>query len=611
MAGRAFRKRIRSVAEGEPVSAAVIDRPTDDLQGNLNYILDLLASIQGAESATRHRVSLDPIVMPGQAVFWDVGAQRFAPALAAVAEDPSTGTLELLPSSDCVGICLFKENTTLGDVLLAGYAQVDISAAIQGGGPALPGRYYLSTGRPGMLVRTRPVLSVSVLVADGGGGVYVQPAVRNFLEDHVHYAFRLHACPAGADGGTAVASPDPAKVGWLPADHPSFHDLAPVGAAFGYNLAAHVELDMVWPPLPIGSANLWVDRGGNRLGGTLAPRGTNGLVAIDRDGIWWMSDSPGDIPWLPGATSPETHPPANTADGPESPRLEEMQLTLSFTRMLFATNTSVVTSVQPAAGSPITVAGCTGAPGSTGDLFLGLNLGLGVDPDLYPGGVAFKELVGSTYRRGWVAEGLVAGVSCRLTSTHPQPRGPEDKPYTLHSGEVTVDLATAQGEVEYSPEVERLGDARQRYYQDVPYIALDPDLSAAIRYVFDMPPEGLPPGPLFRLRLRVLGDAGGALPGLTATYRIIPRPMSGLPVALPVMGAERVLGLPLAGTVISSYQYVEAQSEPVAIAPGDTVLVLLARARGDGYAGAVGILRAGGVVAATPPPAPDPVPVVG
>jgi hypothetical protein len=596
MAGRAFRRRITAIRDGEAVAAAVAGRPDADLQDNISYVLDLIDDIAGGQGATRHRATLDPALLPGQAAYWDVGTQRFAPGLAAVTEDTPTGGLVLAASCDVVGVVLFKENPTLGDVLLAGYGQVDLAAALQDGGPVLPGRYYLSSSRPGMLTRQRPALSVAVLVADGIGGVYVQPTLRNFLEDHVHYEARLHARPAGGNGGTTVIAPDPTVPGWLPGDHPSFAGKAPVGCAFGYNLKADLTLVRLWPPLPIASAQIFWDRGQGQVGATVVPKGTNGLVAIDRDGIWWMSNAPGDIPWPADFAGVEVEAPPNSSSGPEVPRLEDMRIVLTFTRMLFATDKSVVTSIRPLGDSPIFFRDCDGEPASAGDLYAGIDLSFVEAEELISGGIAFKTLDGSTFRRGWMVEGIRAGANCRILSTHTAVRGSVAVPYTLHQGEVIIDVLADRGELALSPQIERLGDAQQRFHLDVPYIGFGADRQSGLRYVFDVPPSGILSAPRFRLRLRLLGRSGGALPALTLTCRRLARPAPGVVTALPGPAAEQPLAFPSAGVAVTPDGYVEVESDAVEVAAGDTVLVQLLRARGDGYAGEVGVLRSEGII---------------
>jgi hypothetical protein len=599
MASRVFRRRIRALKDGEAVNAGVAGRPDADLQSNLNYLLDLVDDIRGGQGATRHRATLDAQVLPGQPVYWNVGMQQFEPALATVAADTLTGGLVLAASTDVVGIVLFKENSTLGDVLLAGYGQVDLAQAIQDDAPVLPGRYYLSTRTPGRLTQQRPAVSVAVLIADGAGGVYVQPTLRNFLEDHVHYEFRLHARPAGGATGVVVTVPDGLVPGWLPADHASFAGKAPVGAAYGYNLPADVPLQRVWPPIPISSANIFWDKGQGHVGGTVVPRGTNGLVEINHDGIWWMSNVAGDIPWPAGFVPPETVIPPNTSAGPENPRLEDMQIILTFTRMLFATSKSVVTSLQPLANSPIFFRNCDGAAATTGDLLAGIDLSFIESPDLVRGGIAFKSLAGSVFQRGWIAEGIRQGLNCQLQSTHSEVRGTPDDPYTLHQGEVRIDVLLNQGEMTVAPQIERLGDAQQRYHLDVPYVGFGADRQSGLRYVFEVPTEGITTAPQFHVRVRILARANGALPALTMTYRRLPRPGPDATVSLP--SADAPLIFPSLGATVTADSYVEIESDPIGCAAGDTILVYLLRARSDGYAGEVGVLRTEGVI--TGPPA--------
>jgi hypothetical protein len=600
MANRTWINRVRHTADGEPVSAATDGRPTRDLEGNAAYLRARIDAAELGEGVVAYDETVEPGVLPGMAVYRNPATARYERALAAVELDPGSGTLVPAASSDVVGVVVFKASITGADILLAGRGRVDISAAVEGGG-VVPGRYYLSASAPGKLTRQRPPVSVSVLVYTDDGVAIVQPIQRDFLEDHVHYKVPLHARPAGlnvlAGGRHVVGSPDPTLPGWLPADHDSFHDQAPPGAAFGYNLAAHPELARIFPPIPPSSAQIIVDRARDHLGGTLAAMGPGGLCHVDSTGIWWMSDCQGDTPW-PEDWAAEVLPmTGNDPEGPECPREEDFQVILAFVAMVFTTEKTVVTSLQAAEHSPLRITNCDGKPARTGDLTADVELEFLVGPDPVDGSLAFKELTGSTLSRGRVVEGLRAGPGCTLISNYPKPDPDTDE--VTHQGIVVVSLDANPVERELPADLIRLAQTQERYHLDIPYIGMDAGRATSLRMRFYVPTAGLPPAPTVAIRLQLLGRATGTLPALTLTYRILPRPTEA--VDLPGPANETTLAIATAVPVAAD-QYVEVQSDPVSVAAGDTILIAISRASTDGYAGEVGIMRPVGILTGTPPP---------
>jgi hypothetical protein len=82
----------------------------------------------------------------------------------------------------CVGIIVAKASSTVGNILLVGSGDVNITSSLQTGDTLSAGRYYLSETQAGKLTKTvpyhstgAPAIQVSVLVADGTGKVYVLP----------------------------------------------------------------------------------------------------------------------------------------------------------------------------------------------------------------------------------------------------------------------------------------------------------------------------------------------------------------------------------------------------------------------------------------------------
>jgi hypothetical protein len=592
----AWQNNVNFVSDGELVAAGVVGRPDRTIDNNVRYLKDLVDASSLGTAVFRPAVTLDPAVQVGQPVYWDATAQRFALALAAVSVDMSTGALVTAPSADCLGVVIYKQSANLGDVVTGGSYRVDISAAA-GVAPA-PGRYYLSASVAGGLTLQRPAVAIPILYLANDGYAYILPQSRNFLTDHVHYSVALACKPAGtttppsSGARHVISAADPTQAGWLPANHAVFGGGAPVGAAWGYNIAKDTNLAPLWPPVPPQASALVWDQGAGHVGGTLIPLGANGLAVIDTRGIWWMSDCNGDVPWPAtyNSSSPPTPVPANGST-PECPRLEEMRLTLYYAKALYATNNATVTRLTPAPGSPITVTNLQGSPATTGPLELGLNLNLLVDPSVNPGPVALKTLGTTAFFGGYVVEGIAIDSTMTMTATH---TGVDGAATAIGQGTVTLGVTPSPIARELAPQITKLEDVRERDYLSVPYFGFPSDRSSAIQLVFLIPPAGLPSVPLVTLRAVVLARGAGAIPALSLTYRRIPRPPSG-GAALPT---SDTVGTLTTGQTVTANLTVEIASAAIPVTAGDTLVVTVSRAGTDGYSSELGVLRFGGVLSA-------------
>jgi hypothetical protein len=582
MPGSVWVNQVQHIRDGEAVDASVASRPDQALEARSNYLKARLDAAELGEGMVAHAAVLSPSVLEGHAVAWNPTAGRFEPALAEVATDPSTGAFVPSWRADCLGVVLAKTSATLGVVLTGGRAAADLS----GVGVTAPGRYYLSAAQPGALTLQAPPVSVPVLYYDGEYA-YAVGGVRSFLEAHVHHKFSLHCRPAGAtsDPGSpnrhAISSPDPSLPGWLPAAHASFGGAAPAGAAFGYNLAAHPQLQRAWPPVPPSSAVLVWDRADASPGGAVIPMGTSGggLCHVDRNGIWWMSDCYGDVPWPTSYNSASPPPPLGQASAPPTcPRPEEMKLHLWFAEMLVATDKTVVTSLAAPAGGPLRITNCDGDPASTGALNLEVDLAFLTDADVVDGSLVFKAIDGTTFKRGRVVESLEAGANVTLTPTV----GTGDRA----QGAVRIDVSNGLDERILTPQVVRVSNVRERLFQGVPYFGFPAGMASSVLFKYRIPPAGLPVDPHAVIRLWLFSQTAGTLPAVTAAYRRIPA-ASATPAALPTADTPVACNTNVA---IGAGQYREVASDPIPAAAGDVLLVLLTRAAGDGFAGELGLV---------------------
>jgi hypothetical protein len=624
-----WKKNVRHIVDGEPVSSGVAGRPDKALEGNLQYLKDLVDATQLGEVLVIRDATVESSVLVGQPVHWNAATAQFEKALAAVEPDAESKTTSPKASAEVIGIVQSKTNATLADIVTMGWVTIDLANAVDD--EIIAGRYYLSSAEAGKLTKQRPPVSVPVLFTDGLGKALVLPITRNFLNDHIHYSFELEPRPAGdhyhTSGRHEITNPDASQKGWLPAAHSSFNGKAPGKAVFGYNLAAHAELEANWPPLPITAVSIIWDKGDNNnnqtIGGVDIPLGLEGLCQVDANGIWWMSDCDGDVPWPEALLDSSSSASSWAEDGygsldsegswssssvsassseswfiPECDRFDRMRVVLNFAKMTFGTDKSIVTSLQPAEGSPIKVENCAGEAATTGDLFLDLSLELSVVDAALEGYQVVKNVTSTEYQRGPVVEGLFAGGDAVLTSSSQLTVGSD----TLHQGRVTVTVPIDVTDRELMPQIVRLDDVVERYHDEIPYLGFIAGRESSVRFRFHVPPVGLSSVQQMKLRVAIIGRFAAELPDLTVSYRKIVRG-TATPAALPTTALNEVtLGFDPTITVAAN-QYVEVESALFPVVPGtegyivggDTILVTITRSAADAYTGELGLLRVGAV----------------
>jgi len=589
-----FQELINLIRDGELVNAGVTNRPTGELDSNVRYLRDLLALFEAGTAIYARGITVETNALIGMAVWYNPSTLQFERALATVETDVQTGMLITGRQAQVWGIIASKENATKADLLLSGFAPLSLAQAVIGA--VVAGRYYLSGSDAGMLVAQQPPVSIPILLADGQGNVNVQPKPSEVLEDHKHYRYALRCIPAGTHlppipgERHVISAADTDIEGWLPANDPSFEGLAPAGAAFGYNLSASA-LNNVWPPIPVSGAALDWSKGLDAdIGGTSVPTGEQGLALLDTNGIWWMSDCYGDVPW------PATYDTSNLPDSlvslSECPRELEMSLILWFTRMTFQTSGTVVTSLRAATGSHLSVV-CleTNEPASTGNLVLNLDLDLVEGVANAPGYLVFKSLDGNTLHRGPVVEALIAG-SNNVTLTGTPGTGGQQQ------GIVTLSVDTDASGKELPIQLVRLDGVTEERYQDVLALGFPSGKTTSYRGRIRVPSQ-LAGDMQLRLRVWLLGRSAGTLPALTLTYRRIPRPPAGLTTQLVLPSSDTVGAITTTVTLPLANKYVEASSDPITVSPGDVLLFTLGRSSGDSYIAEVHVLDQVGALASS------------
>ena len=587
---------INFVREGEPVAAGVTNRPTQQLQQNINYLWEVLSASGLGSTIVIRRATVDASVKVGQPVYFSSSSKAFEQALATVASGTVDGHVVAAESAQVWGVVLQKLSSTLADILVSGYSALNLSEAVTG--TVTAGLYYLSGSTPGKLVNTRTPVTIPVLRADGNGNVLVLPQFADFIDRHVHYKFDLVCQPAGTytepalNARHSISVPDATLPGWLPAGHASFNGTAPAGAMFGYNLSAHPALKNVWPPLPASEAYLEFDRG--TTGFTGVPVGESGACIINRYGIWWMSDCYNDVPWPTAYNSPGFSISLSDPPDAECPRRTQMAMRIWFTKPSFATDATAVTSLTSL--DPRLVVTCVdGTPASVGALNVDLDLNF-ISTAGNTGYQVLKEIDGNSFKQGPVCEGLYTSSSAVTLSSPSRRRlivGNTSSPW-LYQGPVEISVVPTESR-EIEVQLIRLDGVEEQFYEDVTYLGFAAANESSIRCKLHVPSSTGFASPIISLKLRILGRAAGTLPALTVTARRLPKPSAGSSLALPLTASEFAVTIVTTATLSGSNRYIEVSSTAFAVADGDTLLFTVQR-NSDAYAGEVGILQMTGIL---------------
>jgi hypothetical protein len=401
-----------------------------------------------------------------------------------------------------------------------------------------------------------------------------------------------------------ITAADPTLPGWLPASDPSFGGKAPAGALFGYNLAEHQTLKNLWPPVPLGQVYFEWNKGTDpAIGGTGVPLGNEGLIIADFNGIWWLSNCYGDVPWPVNFDSQNPKSVSDsdsTSEANECPRDTPMSLLAWFSRANFTTDNTAVLSLHSA--DPRIKVTCfnTNTPASTGHLQIALDLS-NVIVDGAVGFLALKDIDPATgqFKRGPVCEGVYA-VSGNVILSSPAQRHltPSDPSSPLlYQGPVGISVSPLPT-LELEVQLVRLDEAEEEFFQDTMFIGLLAGFQQQYRAKLHIPTDVNIVNPQLKLRFIVFGQTAGTLPQLVITGRRVPRPGTILTssVTLPDNTSEFSITCPTNGVLAANNQYIEAESSPFTVAIGDTVFFTVQRLSTDGYPSEVGIIRQTGIL---------------
>jgi hypothetical protein len=575
----AFQQIMQLILDGDDVAANTVNNRLSTLLNNDRFLKSLIEEATLGSAIYARGVTVPETVLVGTPVYLNPNTQVFEGAIALT--EIVDGSLVTAASSQVWGVVAEKYNSTKADILITGYRELDITPALASGETLGAGTYFLSGAEAGKLTKTEPPTGIAVLQADGLGKVLVRTSFADIFAGHRHHRHSLACVPAGDEdintGIVTIINTDPDVEGWLPANHAVFDGKAPSGAFFGYNLSAS-SLKNVWPPLPIQSVYLeWFRGDVAEPGATGVPLGEDGLCLINTDGIWWMSECAADAPWTDG-----------TPPGGPCPLPLAKYMTLWFSRMVFQTRGSVVTSLR--SGSPQLQIRCLNGvdPAVTGDLEITLDLALLLSPvaDNY-GGTALKGLVGNTFTRGPVLSSVKSLSSSIVLSSNLPPDG--DGRYF---GNVDVTYVGDAAALEIPISLVDLYGAQEENFQGTLAIGLPPDRDSKFRGEFVIPSSIAATTVEVAFRTWILGRTAGDLPDLTFNYRVLPRPN---PLSTPqsLVTSDTSGTLSTGNVTVLANQYIEIASNVISAPPGSIVLfeVVRSAAAGDGYAGELHFMR--------------------
>lgn len=560
-----FTALVRTIIDGDPVDANHTNQGTTDLTQRTDYLKGVLDSLEAGQLLKVTGATLQAGLSVGTPLYLDTD-NVFKPAIVALAVDAVGGAAA--KSAYVFGILLSKDTDTTGSVGVVGriteLSQSDWTTVIDGAVWAA-GHYFLSSQNPGRISTDPGSLAVYVgqMLPDATFLLRAAPPVYGA---HTHYEFTLVGKPAGtvvdpSVGGTQVVNtPDATQRGWLPAAAPYFSvDRIPVGAKFGYNLgvAAENALAAVFPPIPLSGSNF--AQGGLMLDGS--------KVVVNDFGIWWMDDTYGNAPW------PVDYAATLTAE----------DITFWFSRLLFATDTGVVTSLQkdPASLLDIKVVNAAGQSASAGKLRLLVSSLLPNSSTTDEGSTAVKSISGGSHTSGPVASRLIPGAGIALSSTH------GDNVAGFY-GAVTVSASNSDA-LQGSATLVNIQNARQDTVSDLIMVSLPAGRDSAP--VFQIEVSKLAPATSgLRVKPWLYSSVTGTTPAIAVQYRIVPSTATNATIPT---------GWNTLGTGLGSLSVVAGQMCQLSLTPdiasvpaGAIVLIRLVRVGStDGFSGTIGIPR--------------------
>jgi len=120
---------IKYIKEGEPVAPGTPNRPLQQLDQNIKYLKDIIDAAHLGSTVYAREQTVESTLEVGMPVYWNTSNGRFEAAIAKTETDPFTGYVRASPASEVWGIIALKHEAKNADILLFGYAPIDIKAA--------------------------------------------------------------------------------------------------------------------------------------------------------------------------------------------------------------------------------------------------------------------------------------------------------------------------------------------------------------------------------------------------------------------------------------------------------------------------------------------------
>jgi hypothetical protein len=580
-------------ADGQSVNAAVTGLPLQQLAERTDSLQQVMLNAQFGSTLFSRNQPVTSDSLPGMAVYRGNDG-NWNKAVFAFSAD-SKGDYSIDITSWVGGVIAAKSSSTLADIATMGEWVLSGSqlAAVCESGTAETGQLFLSSNRAGFLTSLTPPVGIQVAFcsgpdADANYHLLVGALPRNLVESHIHY--RVPLTMAAINPATTGA------VGWVNtttyASWFSTNNIPiPAGAVWYYLVDNDLKLSRLWPPSPIGVAEL------QRNGVAMRLDGTGAEALINYYGIWYFS---------------ATYPPTGSQSVGASAGLfivggEPDRIDLLFIRQFG--KTQVVTSLD-AADATVVITDPTGIPANTGALQIRAQLPL--DPsDNWPGALAIKQVNKMVQQRGIVLEGIktASGSGLVISGGTPVSEGLDIDGNAIAAtgfigGRLTLGFdnptfvfedsldAVAFDNVDVTEQVNGTGIFGFLFRQNQ---------DGSVQGRCKVPHRGVPTGGCnLVIEMTVLAKASGTLPVMSVTLYKLPEPNE-------VCGdVAYVLSLPVSSTTfndmdlgscsgtaftVSAGQYLKHTSDPVTVLPGDTLCFTFTRlGSSDGYSGDLAIL---------------------
>lgn len=199
--GTPWTATVRQVADGQPVSAAVTNRPTGDLAARTEYLKARMDAIEDGQAFVLRARPLGSDLAVGMPLYIDENGVWQA----AKAEWSLGSITEVKATAAVAGVLYALTSANLGDILVLGkFEMTDAELAAISDGTVSAGPVYLSASTSGFLTSTAPSPGILVgTVAPSGSGtnlLYVVQSVRPAISNLGEMVTSLEA----ADGSVAV-----------------------------------------------------------------------------------------------------------------------------------------------------------------------------------------------------------------------------------------------------------------------------------------------------------------------------------------------------------------------------------------------------------------------